>query len=179
MKTNVVNEGLKWGSICGLIAILITYGSWAAGLSSFVTITFFSTFVPYMVAIIVFAGISLKKQNNGVLPFSQALKFSFLSYVTVAVILAIGTYVLYNLIDPELTLKSVQASAEKTRSMMEKFGAKEEDIEKAIQSMEAEGAKGTGIGKILMGTGLGLIWDFCKSLLISLVIRKEEKFEDQ
>jgi len=62
--------------------------------------------------------------------------------------------------------------------MMEKFGASEEDIEKTMAS-SAESMKKTGLKEILMGTGLGLIWDFVKSLLLTLVIRKEEKFEDQ
>ncbi len=60
---------------------------------------------------------------------------------------------------------------------MEKFGAAEEDIEKTMAS-SAESMKQTGLKEILMGTGLGLIWDFVKSLLLTLVIRKEEKFED-
>ena len=71
-----------------------------------------------------------------------------------------------------------QIGLEKTRAMMEKFGASEEDIEKTMAS-SAESMKKTGLKEILMGTGLGLIWDFVKSLLLTLVIRKEEKFEDQ
>jgi biotin transporter BioY len=178
MKVNVVNEGIKWGSINGLIAVLIMYGSWAAGINTFVSVSFWSAFCPYMIVILIIAGLQLKKQNEGLLPFSQALKFTFLSYVVVAVIVAIGTYVLYNLIDKDLTMKSAEAGIAKTQSMMEKFGAKEEDIEKTIKSMREEGTKGTGLGKILMGTGMFLIWDFVKSLLISLVIRKEEKFAE-
>jgi biotin transporter BioY len=178
MKVNVVNEGIKWGCINGLIAVLIMYGTWAAGLQTFVSVSFWANFCPYMIVILIIAGLQLKKQNDGILPYSQALKFTFLSYVVVAVIGAIGTYILYNLIDPDLTAKSIEVGIEKTRSMMEKFGAKEEDIDKAIKGMREDGAKGTGIGKILLGTGLFLIWDFVKSLLISLVIRKEEKFAD-
>ena len=178
MKVNVVNEGVKWGSICGLLAVLLMYGSWAMGLSTFVTFQFWANFVPYMIVILIIAGFQVKKQNDGLLPYAQALKFTFLSYVVVALITAIATYVLYNLIDPELTQKSTQIGIEKIRGMMEKFGSSEEDIAKAVKNAEIEGAKGTGIGKIFLGTGLFLIWDFVKSLLIALVIRKEEKFAD-
>lgn len=178
MKPNVVKEGVKFGVICGLIAILIMYGTWAAGMETFTSVGFWSTFVPYMIVIILFGGLALRKQNGGILAFSDGLKFSFLSYVIAAVIGALGTYILYNLIDPELTQKSMQIAIPKTRAMMEKFGAKDEDIAKAIRDMEAEGAKGTGIKKILLGTGLGLVWDFVKALLITLIIRKEEKFSE-
>jgi hypothetical protein len=178
MKVNVVNEGFKWGCIAGLLAVLLMYGAWAMGLNIFVTVQFYSLFIPYMIIIFIIAGLQLKKQNDGLLPYSQALKFTFLSYVVVAVITAIATYILYNLIDKELTQKSTQVGIEKTRAFMEKLGSSEEDIDKAVKNAELEGAKGTGIGKILLGTGLFLIWDFCKSLLISLVIRKEEKFAE-
>ncbi len=178
MKVNVVNEGVKYGVICGLLAVLIMYGSWAAGLNTFVACQFWTNFIPYMIVIIIVGGLQLRKNNGGILPYAQALKFSFLAYVVVAVILAIATYVLYNLIDKELTAKSLQIALEKTRAMMEKFGSSEEDIAKALKRAE-EGGQETGIGKILLGTGIGLIWDFIKSLLIALVIRKEEKFGDQ
>ena len=177
MKVNIVNEGVKYGSICGLLAVLIMYGSWAMGLNTFVAFSFWSAFVPYMIAIIIVGGLQVKKQNGGLLPYAQALKFSFLSYVIVAVIIAIATYILYNVIDKELTQKSMQVAMEKIRATMEKFGSSEDDIAKAMKRSE-EGSKETGIGKILLGTGLGLIWDFCKCLLISLVIRKEEKFAE-
>ncbi|MCW3088191.1 MAG: hypothetical protein JWQ78_1577 [Sediminibacterium sp.] len=177
MKVNIVNEGIKWGSICGLIAVLLMYGSWAVGLNAFVGFQFWTNFIPYMILILIFAGLNIRKQNGGILPYAQALKFTFLSYVVVACITAIATYVLYNVIDKELTQKSMQVALEKTRAMMEKFGASEDDIAKAMKSTE-EGSKDTGIGKILLGTGLFLIWDFVKSLLIALVIRKEEKFAE-
>jgi hypothetical protein len=178
MKVNVINEGVKYGVINGLIAVLIMYGSWAAGLNTFVACQFWSNFIPYMIVILIIGGLQLRKNNGGILPYAQALKFTFLSYVVVAVIGAIATYILYNIIDKDLTAKSMQVALEKTRAMMEKFGSSEEDIAKAMKRTE-ESSQDTGLGKILLGTGLFLIWDFVKSLLISLIIRKEEKFGDQ
>lgn len=177
MKPNLINEGLKYGSICGLIAVLIMYGSWAAGLNTFVAVQFWSSWIPYMIVILIVAGLSIRKQNGGYLSFAEGLKFTFFSYVVVAVIMAIATYILYNIIDKDLTQKSMQIALEKTRVMMEKFGASEADISKAMKRTE-EKSMDTGIGKILLGTGIGLIWDFIKSLLITLIIRKEEKFSD-
>jgi uncharacterized membrane protein YccC len=178
MKTNAINEGLKYGAICGLAAILIMYGSWAGGITFFTGAVFYSTFIPYMVAIIVIGGLQLRKQSGGFLNYKEALKFSFLSYAVAAVIVAIGTYILYNIIDPTLTEQSARIALEKTRQMMEKFGASEADIEKSLKESE-KSMKETGLKQILIGTGWGLIWDFAKSLLISLIIRKEQKPEDQ
>ncbi len=177
MKINIINEGTKYGLICGLSAVLIMFGSWAAGLNTFTAVQFYSTFIPYMIIIILLGGFQLRKQNEGFLSFAESLKFNFMAYVVAAVIIAIATYLLYNIIDKELTVKSGQIALEKTRVFMEKMGSKEEDIEKALAS-SAESMKETGIKKILMGTGLGLIWDFCKAMLMALVIKKDRKFED-
>lgn len=178
MKTNITNEGLKIGTICGLLAILLMYGGWAVGIEIFTSIQFISAFVPYMIIIILVAGFQVRKQNGGYLTFQEGLKYSFLSYVIAALIIAIGTYVLYNLIDKELGQKSMDIALEKTRSMMEKFGANEEDIDKQIATAEKEGSK-TTLKQILFGTALGLIWDFVKALLITLVIKKQPSLEEQ
>ncbi len=176
MKVKIVNEGLKYGAICGILALLLMFGSWSMGLSTFVSVQFIGAFVPYMIAILLIAGFQLRKQNEGVLPFSEALKFSFLSYVIAAIITAIGTYILFNFIDKDLTVKTLQVSLEKTRAFMEKMGASQEDIQKAMAKQDPS-KQDTGFGRVLLGTGLGLIWDFVKALLITLVIRKEEKFD--
>ncbi|MBV9988606.1 MAG: DUF4199 domain-containing protein [Chitinophagaceae bacterium] len=176
MKPNIVNQGIQYGVICGLISIAIMYGSWAAGLNTFVTCQFYSNFIPYMILIFIFAGLQLRKQNDGVLSYADALKFTFLGYVVVAVMTAVSTYVLYNLIDKQLGEKSMQVALEKIRVTMEKFGASEEDIAK--QMKKAEENPSTTPGKIFLGTGLFLIWDFIKSLLIALIIRKEKQFLD-
>lgn len=177
MKVNLINEGAKYGLICGLTAVLIMFGSWAAGITTFTTVSFYTTFVPYMIVIIILGGFQIRKQNEGFMSFAESLKFSFMAYVVAALLIAVSTYVLYNILDKELTVKSGQIALEKTRAMMEKFGASEEDIEKAMKKSEGS-MKETGIGKIFLGTGLGLIWDFCKAMLISLVLKKEQKFED-
>lgn len=177
MKVNVVNEGVKYGTICGLIAVLLMYVPWAMGLNTFVSLQIYMGFIPYMIVIIILGGLQIRKQNEGFLSYAQSLKFSFLSYVIAAILIAVATYILYNLIDKELTQKSLQVGLEKTRSFMEKLGASEDDIAEALKRTE-EGTSDTGPGKILLGTGMGLIWDFCKSLLIALIIRKEEKFTE-
>ncbi|MBC7587890.1 MAG: DUF4199 domain-containing protein [Chitinophagaceae bacterium] len=176
MKVNIINEGVKYGSICGMLALLVMYGSWTMGLQTFVSVQFISTFIPYMIAILLIAGLQIRKQNGGFLPFPEAMKFTFLSYVIAAIILAIGNYILFNLIDKDLTIKSFQVGLEKTRKMMENMGASPEQIQKSITDAEAK-KQSTGIGQILLGTGLGLIWDFVKALLISICIKKEEKFD--
>lgn len=168
---NYIKEGVKIGLVNGAIALLLMYGSYFAGLDSFVTVQFIARFVPYMMVILIIYGLSLRKRNGGWLSFKDALQYGFMSYVVVAVLLALGTYILFNLIDKDLTQKSFDLSVEKMRHTFVNMGMKEDDVEKAIGKREVQK---TDFATIFLGTGIGLIWDFVLSLLVSLVIRREK-----
>ena len=127
---NFVREGAKIGIINGAIALLLMYGSYFAGLDTFVTVQFISKFIPYMMIILIIYGFQLRKRNGGFLAFRDALKYSFMSYVVVAVLVAIGTYILFNLVDKDLTQKSFDLSMEKMKSTFTNMGMKEEELEK-------------------------------------------------
>lgn len=168
---NFVKEGFRIGLVNGAIALLLLYGSYFVGLEFFVKTQFISIFLPYMIAILIIYGLRLKKRNGNYLPFKDALQFSFMSYVVVAVLIAIGTYILYMVIDPDLTRKSFEISSEKLRAFMEELKVDQADIDKQLDKMEA---RQTTLKNIILGVGSGLIWDFVKSLLVSLVIRREK-----
>lgn len=170
-QINFVKEGVKIGLINSAIALLLMYGSFFAGLDTFVTVQFISRFIPYMMIILIIYGFQLRKRNGGYLSFRDALKYSFMSYVIVAVLVAIGTYILFNLIDKDLTQKTFDLSMEKMKNTFAGMGMKEEDIEKAMGKREAQK---TDLPTIFLGTGFGLIWDFVLSLLVSLIIRREK-----
>lgn len=178
MKQNVFNEGIKYGVIGGLIFLLINFGAWGIGSTAiFVSVIGISSFVPYVIVMLIIAGLSLRKRNNNVLTFKDALKFVFVAYIVIAITEAIGNYVLFNLLDSELTAKVFEISKEKALKMMEKFGATEEQIDDAMKKMDAE-AKQTTFKTIFLGLGTSIVWNFVKSLLIALAIRKEEKFAE-
>jgi len=170
---DVKREGIKVGIINGLIALALMYGSYSMGMDVFINQQYLNTFLPYMIIVLLIAGFRLRKKNGGYLSFKEAMQFTFLSYVIAAILIAIGTYILYNLIDKDLTEKSFALGIEKTRGVMERLGASDDEIEKTLGRMENEKTE-TGFKTILLGTGLGLIWDFVKSLLITLIIRKEK-----
>jgi hypothetical protein len=168
---NFIREGIKIGLINGIIALLLMYGSYFAGLDAFVTVQFYSRFIPYMMIILIIYGFQLRNKYGGYLSFKEALQYSFVSYVVVAVLVAIGTYILFNLVDKDLTQKSFELSMEKIKHTFTSMGMKEEEIEKAIGNKEVQK---TDFKTIFLGTGFGLIWDFIVSLIVSLIIRREK-----
>jgi membrane-bound ClpP family serine protease len=171
---NFIQEGVKIGLINGVFALLLLYGSYFMGLDTFVSVQFFANFIPYMIIILVIYGIQLRKRNGNYLAYKDALQFTFLSYVVAAILLAIGTYILYNVVDKDLTRKSFDLTIEKTRRLMENMTADQDKVDQQIDKLR-ESAKETNLKNIFLGVGLGLIWDFIKSVLISLIIRKEKR----
>jgi hypothetical protein len=164
---NFIREGVKIGLINGTIALLLMYGGYFAGLDTFVTVQFISKFIPYMIVILIVYGLQLRKRNGGYLAFKEGLQYSFMSYVIVALLVAIGTYILFNLVDKNLTEKSFDFSIKQ----LNKMGMKEEEIERAIGKREDQN---TGGARIFLGTGFGLIWDFVLSLIVTIIIRREK-----
>ena len=166
-QINFIREGVKIGLVNGAIALLLMYGSYFAGLESFVNVQFYARFVPYMMVILIIYGFQLRQRNGGYLVFKDALQYSFMSYVIVALLMATGTYILFNLVDKDLTQKSFDFSLAKLKGM----GMKEDEIGKLLGKKEDQT---TGFGTIFLGTGFGLIWDFVVSLIVTIIIRREK-----
>jgi len=164
---NFIREGVKIGLINGAIALLLMYGSYFAGLDTFVTFQYVTRYIPYMMVILIIYGFQLRKRNGGYLAFREGLQYSFASYVVVALLMAIGTYILFNLVDKELTQKTFDAAI----GTMKRMGMTEEEIEKVAGKKEE---LKTGIATIFLGTGMGLIWDFVVSLIVAVIIRREK-----
>jgi uncharacterized membrane protein len=115
MKPNLNQTAITYGIITGLIYLALTFGAWSIGSTdTFVSITGITTFIPYVIVTLIIVGIKLRKSNDNLLSFQEALKFSFLAYVIYALIEAIGNYVLYALVDPDLTAKVMEITMQKT-----------------------------------------------------------------
>ena len=170
-QVNFIREGVKIGIINGALALLIMYITYFVDLDTFVNCQFITAFIPYMIIILIIYGFYIRRKNGNYLNFKDALQYTFMSYVIAAVIVAIGTYILYNLVDKDLTQKSFDLTVEKTRSFMESIKVDPKQIDKELDSMNR---KDTTFKNIFLGVGLSLIWDFIKSLLISLIIRREK-----
>ena len=142
MKPNLNQTAITYGVITGLIYLALTFGAWAVGTTdTFVSITGITTFIPYVIVTLIIVGIKLRKSNDNLMSFQEALKFSFLAYVIYALIEAVGNYVLYAMIDPDLTAKVMEITMQKTMKMMEAFGASEQQMEEAVGKVQLDNGK--------------------------------------
>lgn len=177
-EKNFTSESIKYGVIAGLIYSIIHIGAWTMGTSTYVSVIGIETFIPYMIGLFIFAGFSVRKQNGGFLSFKQAIKFVFLAFVIVALIEAFTNYILFNVLDKDLTAKVLQITREQSLKMMQKLGLSQEQIDSAINKIDTE-KKETGFKTIFLGLGMALVWNFVKSMLISILVKKDRKLDDE
>lgn len=170
---NIKREGLKIGLLNGGLALLILFGSYYVGMEFFMDVKAAEWKIPYMIIVLLVAGLLLRKKNGGYLTMKEGLQFAFLSYVIAEIITGAGIYILYNVIDPDLGNITFEKELERSIAKMKEIGAPQTDIDAEVKKAREAGAD-TGFKNIFLGMGMMLIWDFMKSLLISLAIRKEK-----
>jgi len=179
MENNNIKQGVTYGIIGGLIFLVLSFGLWALGsVENYVAVTGVTTFIPYLFFILLVVGFKLRKDNGGLYSFKEALQFTFVAYVVYALIEAVGNYVLFAIVDPEMTAKVIEITIAKTLQMMEKFGASEAQIEETIKKIQAE-PKTTSFKQVFLGLGLTIVFGFIKALVLSIIVKKNEEVPEQ
>jgi Protein of unknown function (DUF4199) len=165
---------LKFGLFYGLSSIiiqLITYYVSDIGL--------LTQFILGLITVIIFmvlAGLAEKEKNNGVLSFGEAFMTTVL---TGGIGLLLGTLflmILLNVIDPGLLDVLVDKTLSSTKSMMETFGAPEDAISERLEKAEAEIVDQFSVFGQIKNLFTGTLSLAVTAAIVSLIIRKEEKF---
>ena len=167
-KKSSFNYGLMLGGILAVITALIYAISielltkWWLGIILF--------FIALGIGIVSVA--KTKSILGGYITFKDA----FTSYfITIAIGLLINVFVgilIFVLIDPDAAEFLQEKIIEISRSMMESFGAPEDEINKAIADMESENSY--SLGKQLQGYVFQLAFYSVFGLLVSLIMKKND-----
>lgn len=171
MQKKSSNIGVTYGLIGGLALVMFGLLLYLSGVEWFLhPIAFTGFLIPVIVAIL--GGIRQRKVNGGNLSFADALKVVFLIFVISSVVSTAFNYVLFNFVDVPFREALTQAAAEKTEELMTKFGAKQEQIDQAVE----ETLKGNNytLGKMSLNMAFGLIFWFIISLIIAAIIKKNK-----
>ena len=171
METKKSNVGVTYGLICGLASIIFGLILYMGGVKMFVNpIAYLGFVIPIVIATL--GGLKQKKNNGGYIEFSEALKTVFLIFVIGSVISTAFNYILLNFIDIPFREALAQETAEKTAQFMQKFGASQDQIDKATEDI----LKGNSytIGKQLLGVAFFCIVWFIVSLIIAAIIKKKK-----
>src|SRR5687768_10989545 len=107
------------GVIIGLIELAMLFGSYYYGIDLFLfVLQVVIRWIPYVLLTLLITGLTLRKDLGGFLSLKEGLQFAFLAYVISGVMVAVGTYILYNYVDKDLTAKSIEIGIERTKTIM-------------------------------------------------------------
>jgi hypothetical protein len=165
-KISTARVAIKWGLICGVLAILFSTILYISGLWESWYVGLVLSIVLYCTCIILSIK-EFKTYNNGYMSYSEGLSIgTFVSGV--GGILSIMFDYIYKLfIDPEFTTKQL----EKAKETYEKFGLSEEQLEEAIA--KAENAQMNGLN-FIVSVLVYLFFGFLASLLIAGIYQKRK-----
>jgi peptidoglycan/LPS O-acetylase OafA/YrhL len=167
-KTNIL---LQYGLISALASLLVFVLMYIGGTDAMGSPVAFATWlVPVIIAVL--ACRKAKSENDGFLPFKEALKISFGVLVASTIATSLFSYLLYNYIDPPFGERMVQLTMEKTQQFMEKMGTSQDAIDKAMKDVTFDSL--FSLKKVFQGFMFGCIFNFIIALIIAAIMKKNK-----
>ncbi|MGB8193237.1 MAG: DUF4199 domain-containing protein, partial [Chitinophagaceae bacterium] len=155
---------VAYGIVSAIVAILFLLVLYLGGIKWFMhPVAYFGYLFPIVLAAI--AAQKQKELNGGYLNFSEALKGVFLVFVITAAATTLFSFILFNYIDVAFREALNQRAAEVAGEFMRKFGASEDDIDKAME--EAMSGNPNSPGKMLLGFAFYCIIWFIIALIVA------------
>jgi hypothetical protein len=173
----LINYSLRWGAIMGMTILIIQLLVYLFSKSSIVSVAYGSFNLILQIAMMVLAVYLFRKNtNNGLLSFSEGVTVVMLVFAGSALINTVFQYILYNIIDPELSTYIYERTVEMTTSMMEKFNAPDEDIEKALEKINPEDLKLTP-KRLATNYFFSLLFGLFFAVIIAAIFRKKPQID--
>lgn len=172
MNKVILRQSIIAGIISAIIYAGFSFGTYYTSVNSYVSFSYIYALLPIIMIILIVMGFRLRKQFGGYLSFKEVLQFAMVAYLIYEIVVAVTTYILFVVIDPQLTRKMLDLTMQYTTDMMKRFGAPQSQIDDAIAKSHKQ-QETTGNKNIFLGLGINLVWDFVKSLLVAVIVKKE------
>jgi hypothetical protein len=173
----LINYALRWGAIMGMTILIIQLMVYLLSKSSLVSFTYgIVNFVLQVIILVVAVYMYRKNITNGLLSFKEGFTIVMLIFAGSALINSVFQFLLYNVIDPELSTYIYERTLEMTTNMMEKFGAPEEEIEKAIEKINPEDLKLTA-QRLVTNYFFSLLFGVFFAVIIAAIFRKKPQID--
>lgn len=173
----LINYALRWGAIMGMTILIIQLMVYLLSKSSLVSFTYgIVNFVLQVIILVVAVYMYRKNITNGLISFKEGFTIVMLIFAGSALINSVFQFLLYNVIDPELSTYIYERTLEMTTNMMEKFGAPEEEIEKAIEKINPEDLKLTA-QRLVTNYFFSLLFGGFFAVIIAAIFRKKPQID--
>jgi hypothetical protein len=171
MNEIIKKNGITFGVITGLVAILLTTTMYIVDLK------LFTTWWIGVLSILIYIGIGIylllktKKELNGVFPFKEAFTTYFISAVIGTLISVAFNIVLFNFIDPSAKETIKELTIKFAVEMMQKFNAPAEAVNQAIKDMQANDQ--FSIVELLKGSIFSIAFSALFGLILAAIFKSK------
>lgn len=176
MNEIIKKNGIKFGIISGVIAIVVTGLMYAIDINLFANSMIGICMIVFYIALGVYAVSTSKKELGGVINFKDAFT-TYLIYCTIGILIAnLFNYILFNFIDPAAKEQILEITINKTVEMMEKFDAPKETLKQTI--IELKENDQYSIGNILKGSAFSIIFSSIVGLIVAAVMKTKTTYNE-
>jgi len=173
----MMQHGLRWGVIVGVVSILLTVALYAIDYTVMVQLKFLLISLAIYFGFAIYAGIDYRKAAGGFLSYGKAWQHAMIVFASSALISTLFGAILYFVIDPELPAKLTEASLENARAMMENFGMPESQMDAELEKARERTANQFTPSGMLMGYVIILLSSAVMALITSIFVKKNEPVE--
>jgi hypothetical protein len=169
---NSYSLSIKYGFIGGGIMIalmLLLYIISPTSLAGFIGLAFYMP----LLFLMIWGGITARKQNGGYKNFGQAFATVFIISVIATMLFDSFGYLLFKVIDPDLPGLIKAKQLENTATMMEKFGSSDEQVHEALKRIEDADFTPTLKSQTIRYTS-SIVFGLILSALIALFVNRPD-----
>ena len=173
MNQNAIRSGL----IIGVIGIIISLLLYIINVALFANWWLMITLGVVNLVLITVFGIKYRNENEGFITFKESYIYSVISMIVFVLIGTIFSYVLFNIVNPDLPEIIADIAIKNAEAMMEKFGTSEEIMDEAIEKSRQDTLDGfTPVG-LFKGGGIRILVNLAVCLIIAAIVKKNKPEE--
>jgi hypothetical protein len=172
-----VQHALRFGAILGVVSAIITLLLYVIDPALMISVWNLVLLIVFL-GLVIYGGISYRKEIGGYLDFGPAYIHGFVTLVTMSVIGAIMGLLLYFVIDPTLPETLTEATLQQSADMAARFGAPQEAVDQLMEDQREQTAAQFTMAGQLKGFGIQIIVNAVLALITGLIVRRREKVSD-
>lgn len=171
---SLMSHALKNGLILGAIAVIFLTLLYVIDYTWMVQLKFVGIAMLIYAGYVIYSGIDYRKSSGGYLSYGKAFQHGWIMLAISGLVYSVFVMLLYNVIDPELPGKLLDATMENTRAMMESFGAPADQIDSEMAKAAERTKNQFAVSGILMGYGFSLIFYAVIAAITAAIVRRNE-----
>lgn len=172
MEKSIKSFAMTRGVYLGILLTLVTVLAYVVDLGLMVKWWYGIILLLVMVGFGIASSVGARKLLGGFISFKNAFASYFITIVIAMVISTLVGLLLFQVIDPEAAQVLEQKIVESTTAMMERFGAPQSEIDKAILAMEEQDQ--FSLGNQLKSVAWQLVIFAIIGLIVALVVKKTD-----